>query len=1156
MAASSYPSPCLARRESRPVVFAHVARLLLFVALLSLLALLAGPAAAQDDPRAYKPIKPRAMLAGGPRTSPFDPPEKDVFVTDGSPGLDTGCTFNDSPLNPLTIDVMVDRFVGDVDARGYLRDPVPLISAGIIPASVEILLPAYDIDFNGAAPPERDELLFNGESLGFLTGENNIWKLNSFRVDIRKIKFPARPAPGGAVVPVANRVQVRIDTLGVQRWCTSVDWVALVLPLRPKLGLQLDVVSGNPVSSNTGVPITRIYEQKFDAACRVSEVIGPIEQTPFSGAVRAGSARLQATLKACPEGSLGTPEVTAEWAVGGTALKGAKKWSGPSGVVEYAMPGKVGKYDATLKLTLDTGQSVNTTRRLFVTLGTPTIASPRVNWYLKGTEWASGQSSDDGVVNSVLSGLYNYGNASWRYGYFPSACSWDQLMASPLSCNHADCYVFSDVLQNVSGVLGVGGLSAVRLTGSFGLGFLTTGSPSLDPAFRGNAKPLGGASYDRYMFSSHSLRKRGATFYDATFNGRYAVATSFIAANLDGSYGSDANGAWDGSSEGRRIYQRPGNVYDSWGKYDYARFNSPDYAQLAGLGAGPLVALAVSTQGPATAGPALAFPGSARFTPIVRSGSSRAAQLAVDVDLDVLIAGDYALRARLEASDGRLISNRPLDDFMQFSGADLSGATVGRRVLRVLFSGEQIRRARIDGPWRVVLTANSSTGAAGSGQLQTPAYRAADFGERKLAFNGLTAQPLDADGNGKFEAIRLSASLDVIEPGNYALQAELAAAGQGLANEARVINLAAGTQTVDIELPAGALARAGLDSPYELSLNLGEPSGSAIDSATTQLLGYLGAQFEPPVRLAPSPVEQLIDSNGNGLFELLRVSPNLSLSAAGGTTTRDVAIQARLVAANGASVEASSLATLGATPRAVNLDFPGELIRSLDMNSSYRVELSVRSPATQQEFDALGFTLRGSYVAGQFDSGQPLRKIALNGNRSDAGLDSNGNSLFDSLDVNLGLDLLAAGSYEWSARLVDRNGAELGFASGRGFLAAGSGNITLRFDGRAIGVNGLDGPYFIRSLLVAGPNGASLVSPFAGETSAWAANRFEGFVTRLPADLNGDGIVDAADLAAFNRALGSVLGQPNYNRFADYDRDGRITLNDLRIFRSHYQPRR
>lgn len=54
------------------------------------------------------------------QTSPFDPPTEDTFVTDDGPGLDTGCTFNTDPNHPLVIDIVIDKFVGDVDASGFL----------------------------------------------------------------------------------------------------------------------------------------------------------------------------------------------------------------------------------------------------------------------------------------------------------------------------------------------------------------------------------------------------------------------------------------------------------------------------------------------------------------------------------------------------------------------------------------------------------------------------------------------------------------------------------------------------------------------------------------------------------------------------------------------------------------------------------------------------------------------------------------------------------------------------------------------------------------------------------------------------------------------------------------------------------------------------
>lgn len=1116
-------------------------------------ALLAGaPAAlAQDKPSAGPAQRAMQLLAiTGPRTSPFNPPDKDVFLTDGAPGLDTGCTFNTSSLNPLTIDVMVDSFVGDVDANGYLVNPAPLISAGIVPASVEILLPAFDIDYNGAAPPERDELLFNGQSLGFLTGDDNIWKLNSFRVDIRKIKFPARPAAGALPAPVANRIQIRIDTLSTGRWCTQIDWVALLLPIRPKLALELDVVAGNPVYSNTGVEIKRIYEQRFDANCNVSEFIGPIDQYPFSGpmltaANGTGSAKLKARVKTCPANSLPpTQKVVADWEVAGTTRKGSTSWTGSEGTVEYMMPQAVNSHDAKLKLTLDNGQTIDVTRRLFVTRKVPLLASPRVNWYKQGTSWAAGQTTEAGIVDKVLPGVYAYGGANWRYGYFPGKCNWQELMANPVTCNYSDCYVFSDVLHNISALLGVGGLTPVVVEGTSSIGFLTTGAPSIDPAFRGNARELGTAPYNKYRFSSHSLRLRGGSYYDATFNGKYGSPSAFVMANFDGSSGADGNGFWEGTHEGKRVYARPGHTYDTWGKNDYAFLTNSPFALLAALGGGMMVPTALG-------GSDLAFPGTARFTTPDADGNGRFDQLVVDVDVDVATAGDYVLLGRLVSNGGLLISNRPALESMQITRADLSAAAPGRVVARLRFSGEQIRRARIDGPWQVQIIANGATGAAGSGSVTTPPLRAADFGERKIGFSAVSAAPLDADGNSQYDTVRVQATVDVANAGHYALRTHLLGAGNGLASDTRMIALAAGTQDVVIDLPAVGIVRAGVDAPYDISMELAELNGTLIDSGNFQLVGYIASQFQTPVKASTSLIEQLIDSDGNRLYDLLRVSVDLQAA-----TALPVTIAARLVAVNGASIDADASATLSPTAQRVVLDFSGPLLRRQQMSSLYTLELSFRSPTTLEEIDAVTIPLRGAYQHAQFDTGEPARAISLAGVLGSVGVDTNGNGLFDLVRVTFGLDVVTGSFYQWSARLVDRNGAELGFATGSGSLVAGSTNLAvLQFAGQPIGVNGLDGPFFLRSLLVSGSSGANLVAPFAGETTALQASKFEGFVNRPAADLNGDGVVDAKDLEAFNKALGSSLGEANYNRFADYDRDGRVTLNDLRHFRGYYLAR-
>src|SRR6185295_1680008 len=104
-------------------------------------------------------------------------------------------------------------------------------------------------------------------------------------------------------------------------------------------------------------------------------------------------------------------------------------------------------------------------------------------------------------------------------------------------------------------------------------------------------------------------------------------------------------------------------------------------------------------------------------------------------------------------------------------------------------------------------------------------------------------------------------------------------------------------------------------------------------------------------------------------------------------------------------------------------------------------------------------------------------------------------------NVAVGVEVLRAGFYQWSGRLTDRNGKELGFDSRTSFFAPGSNALSFTFAGRAIGANGVDGPYFIRGLLVFGA-GASLVVSNAFTTQAFSAGQFEGFVAdRTPPHL-------------------------------------------------------
>ncbi|HEY7910362.1 MAG TPA: hypothetical protein VIG62_00490, partial [Blastocatellia bacterium] len=121
------------------------------------------------------------------------------------------------------------RVVGDVD---------DLKQNGLIGRTARLELPAFDVDFfagGNGINPERDRIFFNGRRLSdfpgnseFLTGDNNIWKLNTFNIPVEWINFPPDPMQGNTPTPAENVIRIDIDTANTQEvWCTAIDWAAL-----------------------------------------------------------------------------------------------------------------------------------------------------------------------------------------------------------------------------------------------------------------------------------------------------------------------------------------------------------------------------------------------------------------------------------------------------------------------------------------------------------------------------------------------------------------------------------------------------------------------------------------------------------------------------------------------------------------------------------------------------------------------------------------------------------------------------------------------------------------------------------------------------------------------------------------------------------------
>lgn len=163
-------------------------------------------------------------LAGAQTSSPFPPPEEKygLYVVNAGAGLDTGCTFRGGGPLVISLDVPATMNPNELDADGTLTDPSKLIDTGVIGSRAKISFPVFDIDDDANPPgvaPEIDHISFNGERVTMLSGQNNTWTNDSFRIDIGKVRFNT-----------TNEIRIDIDQGNVgniEAWCMSVDWVSI-----------------------------------------------------------------------------------------------------------------------------------------------------------------------------------------------------------------------------------------------------------------------------------------------------------------------------------------------------------------------------------------------------------------------------------------------------------------------------------------------------------------------------------------------------------------------------------------------------------------------------------------------------------------------------------------------------------------------------------------------------------------------------------------------------------------------------------------------------------------------------------------------------------------------------------------------------------------
>ena len=271
-----------------------------------------------------------------------------------------------------------------------------------------------------------------------------------------------------------------------------------------------------------------------------------------------------------------------------------------------------------------------------------------------------------------------------------------------------------------------------------------------------------------------------------------------------------------------------------------------------------------------------------------------------------------------------------------------------------------------------------------------------------------------------------------------------------------------------------------------------------------------------------TPTSTVLDTNSNGLFDVLRLSAGVTATAAG-----DYRLEASLKDSSGNIIQtAFHDVSLSPGSGIVDLDFDGRLIFSNGIDGPY----TIGSLVLRENVDAIFVPISSAsnvhstaaypFVDFEHDS------IALTGNGSESPTDPDGNGRFDSLVVSLEVVVANAGTYQFSGELVDSLGNVAARTSGFVSLTSGVNTLDFEFVGTDIRASQVDGPYHVAQIVIIG-GGDAVLTDSDFQTRAYHAKDFMGAF--------GDELNDTTPITTIDATEGGVICNVVLMTFSDDD---------------------
>jgi hypothetical protein len=845
-------------------------------------------------------------------------------------------------------------------------------------------MPAYDVDFDGAPGynPERDRVYFNDHLVPteFLTGENNVWKLNSFNIPIEWINFPSDPGEGNSITNATNTITIEIDTANSDEiWCTAIDWATLNIQVTQPVFTVHGILSGSGTWNATWKP--KIEELGLPYASIDMGNLDSIQNNAGKISNRINSLKKQ-------------------WGIDTLNIVSHSK----------------GGLDSR-----DYIEGANTVGTL-VQLGTPNAGSP-------------------------LADLAQAGSVA-LLGIGPTA-----------------------IIDSLAAPAGIQ---------------LTTGYMSIYNSFHGFNPQT------NYVSLGGDYRFGGLGIIDAIVQGFYGGANDIVVplSSVHAlNYAQHLNFSTSGNDKDAQhtSLTNSSRIYDMVKSY----VTTPQAGSASVQSVTPLISTVkaltpMQSQNTAAAQSAMTFTMTATIADTISQGQTKTHTLYMEGDTPIaftLYHGTGELNLALVSPTGVRIdqtnaNNTPGVEYTSLG--DMDG-------FRFEIYGIEHPQP---GNWTLEVTAPSVTNTDGI----EPYYLNGYLSNTPIQFSANSDKQSYHSGDPViFSATLRNAGAPIVDA---QVTAKVALPDDSTANVAFVDDGTGGDKTAHDGIYTGRLltTQSGL---YRARVLASGPASSPF--SREQLLLF-------PVSISSSSFTNTFsdignDTDGDGLFNELDITADVNVSEPGnyrvfGQLTNSQGI---IIGTTGLNVELTS------GIQQVTLRFDGERIYQSGSDGPYTlsiVRLAEDKSGTPLPLDErLNAHTTAAYTHGQFQRSA----IYIPQSGTDQGTDTNGNGLFDRLDINLDVDVIADGLYSWSGRLVDQNGTELGFTTGSASFTSGINIATFSFDGNPIGKNGVDGPYFLKDVLLYSSTTSTTVFN-AYTTKGYKASEFEGY---------------ASDILAYYRSLGN-----------------------------------